>query len=82
MFVAVANAPTSDSIYLSAFSVTPNIQANTKNFGIGNILETFDKIKVLFRRLFPLNFHTLLKPVYRNPLQKKSIDFFFRTRNF
>ncbi len=48
------------------------------NLGIGNILETFDKIKVLFRRLFPLNFHTLLKPIYRDPLQKKSIDFFFR----
>ena len=48
------------------------------NVGIGNILETFDEIKVLFRKLFPLNFHTLPNPNFQDPSKKKIIDFFFR----
>ena len=46
------------------------------NVGIGNILETFDEIKVLFRKLFPLNFHTLPNPNFQDPSKKKIIDFF------
>ena len=48
------------------------------NIGIGNILDTFDKINVLFRKIFPLSMHNLQKPNYQDPYQNKIIDFFFR----
>ena len=47
------------------------------NIGIGNILDTFNKMNVLFRKIFPLSLHNLKEPNYQDPYQNKIIDFFF-----